>query len=119
MRGNCANYFAMTRDHSVPEGTPAEAYSRVTNPERFACLHGIAAAVADRLALRFRIERAEGYGLDPELESGLTLARPTVKLRPQDRRAYRSSLLNLPWAARSFRALVSNRIPTLRLRCLQ
>jgi hypothetical protein len=56
----------------------------VTNPERFAPLHEIAADLLDRLEQEFEVERAEGYGLDPEVEGKLTaLARPTVVLTPQ------------------------------------
>ena len=67
-----------------PEGPPLEAYSRVTNPERFASLHDVAAELLDRLELEFDAERAEGYGLDPELEEGCKLARPSVRLVPRD-----------------------------------
>jgi hypothetical protein len=38
----------------------------------------------DRLELEFDAERAEGYGLDPELEQGFKLARPSVSLVPRD-----------------------------------
>ena len=66
------------------EGPPLEAYSRVTNPERFASLHHVAAELLDRLEQEFDAERAEGYGLDPELEEGCKLARPSVALVPRD-----------------------------------
>ena len=69
------------------EGPPLEAYSRVTNPERFARLHDVAAELLDRLELEFDAERTEGYGLDPELEEGCKLARPSVTLVPRDVRA--------------------------------
>jgi hypothetical protein len=69
------------------EGPPLEAYSRVTNPQRFASLHDVAAELLDRLELEFDAERAEGYGLDPELEEGCKLARPSVALVPRDARA--------------------------------
>jgi Family of unknown function (DUF6226) len=65
-------------------GPPLEAYSRVTNPERFASLHDVAAELLDRLDLEFDAERAEGYGLDPELEEGVKLSRPSVILVPKD-----------------------------------
>ncbi len=63
---------------------PPEAYSRVTNPERFAPLHEIAAKLLNRLERDFDVERAEGYGLDLELEQRYHLARPTVSLLPHD-----------------------------------
>ena len=66
------------------EGPPSEAYSRVTNPERFGSLHQVAAELLDRLEREFEAERAEGYGLDPELEEGFKLARPSVTLVPRD-----------------------------------
>jgi hypothetical protein len=66
------------------EGPPLEAYSRVTDAERFGSLHRVAAELLDRLELEFEAERAEGYGLDPELEQGFKLARPSVSLVPRD-----------------------------------
>jgi hypothetical protein len=66
------------------EGPPLEAYSRVTDPERFASLHRVAAELLDRLEREFDAERAEGYGLDPELEQSVKLARPCVTLVPRD-----------------------------------
>jgi hypothetical protein len=66
------------------EGPPLEAYSRVTNPERFASLHDVATELLARLELEFDAERADGYGLDPEVEEGITLARASVSLVPRD-----------------------------------
>lgn len=66
------------------EGPPEEAYGRVTNPERFAPLHDAALKTIGRLVTDFDVERAEGYGLDEELESKLGLARPSVRLTPTD-----------------------------------
>ena len=75
----------MNEDRWGPDGPPLEAYSRVTNPERFAPLHDIATQLLDRLELEFDAERTEGYGLDPELEKQLnTVARPTVILMPRE-----------------------------------
>ena len=68
------------------EGPPLEAYSRVTNPERFEPLHPAALAHLERLQQRYAVERVEGNGLDPELEQ-MSLARPTVKLIPADANA--------------------------------
>jgi len=68
------------------EGPPAEAYSRVTNPERFAPLHPAALAQLQRLQDQFDVERVEDY----EPVRGLTqvdLARPSVKLIPADSKA--------------------------------
>lgn len=66
-----------------PEGPPPEAYSRITNPERFAPLHEFADALLNRLEAEFAVERVEDYGLDPELKT-LELARPSVRLTPED-----------------------------------
>lgn len=68
-------------------GPPREAYSRVTNPERFASLHDAAAGLLDRLEQEFNAERREAYGLDPELEEGCNLSRPSAALLPRDIRA--------------------------------
>ena len=67
-----------------PSSEPSsEAYSRVTNPERFAYLHEFAGELLGRLEATYAVERTEGYGLDPELESG-ELAQPSVRLTPAD-----------------------------------
>jgi hypothetical protein len=68
------------------EGPPPEAYSRITNPERFEPLHPAALAHLERLQKRFDVERVEGYGLDQELERA-SLTRPSVKLIPADSNA--------------------------------
>ena len=67
-----------------PEGPPGEAYSRVTNPERFRPLHAAMLEIINRLEKDYEVERAEGYGLDEELESRMDLARPSVRLSPWD-----------------------------------
>lgn len=68
------------------EGPPPEAYSRVSDPERFRPLHNVALRLLEQLEAAFKIERFEGYGLDSELEVG-DLARPSVRLVPQDPKA--------------------------------
>ena len=67
-----------------PEGPPPEAYSRVTNAERFRPLHAAMEEIIGRLESGFEVERTEGYGLDEELEKGLDLAGPFVRLSPED-----------------------------------
>ena len=67
-----------------PEGPPEDAYSRVTNPERFRPLHPTMLEIIGRLENGFEVERTEGYGLDEELERGFGLARPCVRLSPRD-----------------------------------
>jgi Family of unknown function (DUF6226) len=68
------------------EGLPPEAYSRVTDPERFRPLHNVALRLLEQLDAAFNVERFEGYGLDRELEVG-DLARPSVRLVPRDPKA--------------------------------
>ena len=60
-----------------------EAYSRVTNPERFRPLQTLMVELIGRLEATFDVERLEGYGLDDELERA-DLARPSVRLLPRD-----------------------------------
>ena len=61
-----------------------EAYSRVTNPERFEVLHSTMLAILDRLEADFDVRREEGHGLDEELERKFDLARPSIRLTPAD-----------------------------------
>ena len=68
------------------EGPPLEAYSRITNPERFEPLHPAALAHIERLQKSFDVERVEGYELDQELDRA-ALVRPSVKLIPGDPKA--------------------------------
>jgi len=76
------------RDRWGPEGPPPDAYSRVTDPERFRPLHGFALTLLDELQGSFEVERVEAYGLERELEDRVRgLARPTIRLVPADRRA--------------------------------
>ena len=68
------------------EGPPDEAYSRVTNPERFQPLHAAATELLDRLEREFGVERLEGHDADDEL-GRVRLARPPIKLVPHDPQA--------------------------------
>ena len=63
------------------DGPPEEAYSRVTEPERFEPLHGWALEAVAQLQTKYAVARAEGTGMDPKLERS-PLARPTIKLTP-------------------------------------
>ena len=69
-----------------PEGPPEEAYSRVTNPERFQPLHAAATELLDRLEREFAVERLEGHDADDELGRE-SLARPPIRLVPHDPQA--------------------------------
>ena len=66
------------------DGPPPEAYSRVTNAERFRPLHAAMLEIIGWLENGFEVERKDGYGLDEELERGLDLASPSVRLSPKD-----------------------------------
>ena len=68
------------------EGPPEEAYSRVTNPERFQPLHDAATELLDRLEREFAVERLEGPDADDELGRE-SLARPPIRLTPHDPQA--------------------------------
>ena len=69
------------------EGPPPEAYSRVTDAERFRPLHPAMLEIIGRLDSDFEVERTEGYGLDEELKRDLSLAGPCVRLSPRDTHA--------------------------------
>jgi hypothetical protein len=56
----------------------------VTNPQRFAPLHNLAAELLDRLEREFDVERMNGPGLDPELEEHCKAAQPSISLVPRD-----------------------------------
>ncbi len=73
--------YSRLRGKALP---PDEAYSRVTNPERFRPLHPAMLEIMDRLESQFEVDRTEGYGLDKELERGIDLARPDFRLTPRD-----------------------------------
>lgn len=75
---------AMSAHRWGAAGPPLEAYSRVTNPERFASLHDSAAGWLHRSESDFETERKEAYGLDPELEHDCNLSCPSVALLPCD-----------------------------------
>jgi Family of unknown function (DUF6226) len=68
------------------EGPPPEAYSRVTNPERFRPLHGFALTLLTQLVATFEVGQTEGYSLDNDLKVG-DLARPSVRLVPHHSKA--------------------------------
>ena len=63
------------------EGPPDEAYSRVTEPERFMPLHEWTLETVKRLQAEYDVTLEEGKGIDAELERS-ALARPTIKLIP-------------------------------------
>ena len=63
------------------EGPPDDAYSRVTEPERFKPLHDWALEAVARLQANYEVTLEEGEGFDTELER-FPLSRPTIKLTP-------------------------------------
>ena len=71
----------------LPDGRgepPDEAYSRVTNSERFRSLHGAALGLVERLKAEYDVEMSEGYELGDFGVSREELARPTIMLCPND-----------------------------------
>jgi Family of unknown function (DUF6226) len=66
-------------DRWGPDGPPPEAYSRVTNPERFRPLHGFADMLLTNLEAEFDVSREEGLGLDADLGRNEL----TVRLTPR------------------------------------
>jgi len=65
------------------EGPPEEAYSRVTEPERFMPMQQWALELVARLEHEYEVTREEGESMDAQL-GGLSLSRPTIKLTPLD-----------------------------------
>ena len=63
------------------EGPPDDAYSRVTEPERFAPLHGWALEAIVRLQTEYEVGLDEDGVTDPYLELR-PLSRPLIKLTP-------------------------------------
>ena len=63
------------------EGPPEDAYSRVTDQERFLPMHDWALEAVARLEQGYEVTREEGEGMDAELETR-ALSRPTIKLTP-------------------------------------
>ena len=66
--------FVFGKRWSISEEKPADAYSRVTSPERFAVLGDVAAALVSHLTKRYEVDVAEERG-DETLR---------VQLRPVD-----------------------------------
>ena len=60
---------------------PTDAYSRITEPERFGPLHDWALEAVARLQSEYEVTMDEADGMDAELERD-PLSRPTIKLTP-------------------------------------
>ena len=70
-------------NHWESEGPPPEAYSRVTNPERFRPLHTFMVKLISQLEAAFDVERLEVDVFDDVLARS-ELVHPGVKLLPRD-----------------------------------
>ena len=70
-------------NHWGSEGPPPEAYSRVTNPERFRPLHAFMVELIGRLERTFDVERVV-EDRPGDVFKGSDFARPGVRLRPRD-----------------------------------
>jgi hypothetical protein len=66
----------------VSGGPPDDAYGRVTNPERYAPLHGALDDIVASLERRFRLTRTYGLHLDEELASLTAGSLRVVRLEP-------------------------------------
>jgi hypothetical protein len=62
-------------------GPDPEAYSRVTNPERFLSLHTFALALLDRLVLEYEVLRTDAFTLTPNM-TPFEQPHPPVTLTP-------------------------------------
>ena len=104
-----------------PEGPPEEAYSCVTDAERFRPLHGAMREIVGRLENDFEVEREEGYGLDEDLEKRLELAGPSVRLNPRSAGAAPIAVVftNFPGVHLRFGRWYKEPFPELRLRRLR
>ena len=72
-------------DYSLP---PLEAYSRVTNPERFQPLIPAILTIANQLEQTYDVQRVEKLGIDPDIErEPFDGQRSTIRLKPSNRRA--------------------------------
>ncbi len=63
---------------------PDESYSRVTNSERFRPLHGAALGLVERLKAEYDVEVIEGYDLTFSGVNRGKMARPPVRMTPND-----------------------------------
>ena len=72
----------MGRFNWGPEGPPKEAYSRVTEPERFLPLVDWTLDLLSWLEAVYDVSREENYRLDAELER-IPPTRPTIRLTPR------------------------------------
>ncbi len=67
---------------------PLEAYSRITNPERFQALILAVLTIADQLEQTYDVQRVEKLGIDPQIERDpFDGQRFTISLKPRNRRA--------------------------------
>jgi hypothetical protein len=57
---------------------------RAKNRGRFAPLHEVAEQIVCDLVSEYHVQRTDAFGLDPELEGRCELARPSVRLAPED-----------------------------------
>ena len=64
-----------------PDGPPLDAYSRVTNPERFAPLHSLAIDLMAQLGAQYSVSRSAEFELLPGMTE-FDHARPPIRLTP-------------------------------------
>ncbi|HLL48502.1 MAG TPA: DUF6226 family protein [Longimicrobiaceae bacterium] len=73
----------MSADGLFPDEPPPEAYSRVTDPERFRPLHRLALDLLDRLDAEYHVSRTEAFEPGPGM-TAFEHARHPVTLTPVD-----------------------------------
>jgi hypothetical protein len=66
-----------------PDGPPEDAYSRVTEPERFAPLHPFALDLLNQLQRKYRVDRSENPLPSFDIAPNLAV-RPAITLTPQN-----------------------------------
>jgi hypothetical protein len=74
----------MGRFNWGPDGPPEQAYSRVTEPERFAPLHPFALNLIDEFVRDYKVERLEYPEPSFKLAGKVRVARPPIVLMPDD-----------------------------------
>lgn len=72
---------------NMPEMPDEDSYSRVTNPERFLPLHDFTLKLVEKLKSSYDVKYEEGLASDNAPIHNITLARPSIRLTPQNENA--------------------------------
>ncbi|WP_147796657.1 DUF6226 family protein [Cellulomonas sp. Y8] len=79
-----------------PDGPPAEAYGRVSHPERFAPLHAVADALVRHLVARYDVDATDDPACAGDVRVGLPEVARAVRLAP---RRPAAAALTVVWTA--------------------